>query len=259
MPTIGLVIPTLGKRLDYLSQTIESAAKFGRVHIILVTPPEMIDSLRQYSEQIQIVAENSNGLPAAINLGFEKLPEGIEYISWIGDDDLLTPNAGAVSLTFLDADPACVMTFGICNYINEKGELIGQNKIGQVSVPILRFGPDLIPQPGSIFRREIFNNVGGINEQFNLAFDFELFIKLSKVGRIKFLNLEVASFRWHNDSKSVQMRRKSVLEASKVRRIHLPLFLKPVSFFWEVPVMVATYFAGNVVSYKSKRLVRAKN
>lgn len=252
-PKIGIVIPTLGNREDYLAECIRSARGFGNVYLIIVTPPELVEKLSYLSGVDEIIPEIVAGLPAAINWGLQNIPESIEYVGWIGDDDLLISGAGTKSVEHLDKNLNSVMTFGICRYINENGDLIGLNDFGQLAVPLLRIGPDLIPQPGSIFRREIFDKVGQIDTRFQLAFDFDLFIRLSKVGKIKFMNFEVASFRWHSDSKSVAARKKSVLEASKVRRIHLPVLLKPVSIFWELPVIAATFLAGKWVSVQSRR------
>lgn len=250
---VGIVIPTLGQREDYLLKSIKSARDFGDVYLIVVTPPELVEKLSYLLGVDQIIPEISAGLPSAINWGLQNLPKSIKYIGWIGDDDLLASGAGIKSAEYLDQNLNSVMTFGICRYINQNGDSIGLNDFGQLAVPLLRIGPDLIPQPGSLFRREIFDKVGQIDARFQFAFDFDLFIRLSKVGKIKFLNFEVASFRWHSDSKSVAARKKSVLEASKVRRAHLPSLLKPLSIFWELPVIAATFLAGKWVSVKSRR------
>jgi glycosyltransferase involved in cell wall biosynthesis len=252
---IGLIIPTLGQREDYLLECIKSAKKFGDVYLIVVTPPELAKKLSNLPGVDRVIPEISAGLPSALNWGFQNIPKNIEYIGWIGDDDLLASGAGTKSAEYLNQNFNTVMTYGICRYINQNGDLIGVNDFGQLAVPLLRVGPDLIPQPGSIFRREIFDRIGQIDIRFQLAFDFDLFIRLSKAGKIKFMNFEVASFRWHSDSKSVAARTRSVLEASKVRRVHLPALVRPLSIFWELPVIAATYLAGRWVSVKSRTLL----
>jgi glycosyltransferase involved in cell wall biosynthesis len=253
---IGIVIPTLGERQEYLKETIRSSKKYGDVHLLIVAPQEAIHSLKNLKGVDQIIPEEQRGLPAAINWGFRNLPQEIQYIGWIGDDDLLAPDAGKKSAEFLNNNLGFVMTFGQCRYVNGIGKTIGMSAFGQYAVPLLRFGPDLIPQPGSIFRRDVFTKVGEIDTEFKLAFDFELFIRLSKVGKIKAMSHEVGSFRWHGDSKSVKTRKQSVIEASRVRRKHLPIILKPIAFFWEVPVVLATYCAGVLVTYKSQNSVK---
>lgn len=257
-PIIGIVIPTLGLRQDYLNECIQSARDFGEVYLIVVTPISSLKKSSYFSDADKVICEIDSGLPAAINWGFSNLPESIKYISWIGDDDLLASGAGKKSVEYLEKNENSVMTFGICRYINQNGDLIGLNDFGQLAVPLLRVGPDLIPQPGSIFRREIFNKIGQINTRYRFAFDFDLFIRFSKIGKIKYMNFEVASFRWHSDSKSVATRTKSVLEASEVRRAHLPVPLKLFSVIWELPVIIATFLAGKWVSVKSRRSLKGK-
>jgi len=255
---IGIIIPTLGERHDYLKETIRSSKEFGDVHLIIVAPKESVNLLQTLKSVDQIIPENQPGLPSAINWGFQNLPQEIQYIGWIGDDDLLAPGGGKKSVQFLNDNLGYVMTFGQCRYINGVGKTIGMNAFGQLAVPLLRFGPDLIPQPGSIFRRDIFIKVGEINTEFKLAFDCDLFIRLSKAGKIKAMNYEVGSFRWHSDSKSVKARKQSVLEASRVRIKHLPIILKPIAFFWEIPAVLATYYAGVVVTCKSRYSVKRR-
>jgi GT2 family glycosyltransferase len=126
--------------------------------------------------------------------------------------------------------------------------VIFTNKSGKYAVPLMRFGPQLIPQPGSLFRRDAYEKIGGLNSEFKWAFDLELLIRLSEVGRFKFLNQTLASFRWHEDSLSVGGRDGSVREASRIRKQFLPTWLKPVSELWELPMRSAIKYAGTKVS-----------
>jgi hypothetical protein len=147
------------------------------------------------------------------------------------------------------------MAFGSCDYIDGEGQIIWTNGSGKWAVPLLRFGPDLIPQPGALFRRPAFEKVGGLNTDLGWAFDFDLFIKFSKVGKLRYINQPLAKFRWHPESLSVEHRKKSVSEASQVRVSHLPTLLIPVAFLWEYPVRQATLIAGRRVTARAKRRV----
>jgi hypothetical protein len=156
------------------------------VFIALVTPSDSADQLSHIAGVDCVIVEKEPGLASAINLGVNLMPNEIEYVGWIGDDDLLAIGSGKVSSAFLDDNPEYVMTFGMCRYISKSGSAIGFNKSGQWAVPLLRFGPDLIPQPGSIYRRITFNEIGQLDVRFGFAFDFDLFIRLSKAGRLKY-------------------------------------------------------------------------
>ena len=244
----GIVVPTLGLRSEYLEQCLRSIRGAGDCHICIVAPQD-IDLSKMASAGLldQRVDDLGEGLAKAIDLGLRSLPRSIKYINWLGDDDLLAPLSLNVASQFLDADPDAIMVFGSCDYINSEGKVLWKNVSGKWAIPLLRFGPCLIPQPGGLFRAEAYERVGGLRSDFKWAFDFELFIRFSKIGSIRYISQTLASFRWHTDSLSVGGRHGSVLEASKARSIHLPVILRTFSFIWEFPVRFITKYAGKFI------------
>lgn len=257
-PKVGIVVPTLGKRPEYLRQCLESIRSAGDAHILLVAP----ESFKAETELPlglfdQVVTDPGTGLSEAINLGVANLPVSVQLVNWLGDDDLLTEGSITNTARELEAFNDVVMVFGSCDYIDAAGRVVWKNKSGQWAVPLLRFGPDLIPQPGALFIRSAFDKVGALKPTYDWAFDFDLFIELSKLGKLKFVNQTLAQFRWHPESLSVEFRKKSVGEASEVRVSHLPNYLKPISFLWEYPVRQATLIAGRRLSAKAK--LKARN
>jgi GT2 family glycosyltransferase len=253
-PKIGLVVPTLGTRPKYLMQSLQSIRDAGEAFILLIAPHRS-DTKSPFEKGLidAFVLDPGNGLPSAINAGVANLPREVEFINWLGDDDLLTRNSLTDAAAALDADTNTAMVFGSCEYMDSEGNPIWKNKSGQWAVPLMRVGPDLIPQPGALFRRSVFDIVGGLDPTYKWAFDFDLFLKMSKKGQIVFLNQTVAKFRWHPESLSVEHRRSSALEASKVRISHLPRFVRPFSIIWEWPVRFATLIAGERVTALAKK------
>ena len=251
---VGIVVPTLGNRPSYLKQSLESIQAAGTAHICLVAPKEF-DCQELISRGLihQFLVDPGAGLAAAINMGFSKLPKEIEYINWLGDDDFLVPDSISDAADALDADPTAVLVYGSCEYVNPSGEMVWVNKSGQWASKILSFGPDLIPQPGALFRRKAFEEVGQLSNSYKWAFDFDLLLRLKKIGKLRFINKNLASFRWHPESLSVEYRKDSVNEASKVRVSHLPQALRTISFFWEYPVQIATLLAGDRLTSKVNR------
>jgi len=254
---VGIVVPTLGKRPVYLSQCLESIRIAGDAYVCLVAPPAFDGGELMNAGLVdQIVEDSKLGLSQAINFGISQLPNEIEYINWLGDDDLLSAGSLNATISVLDSEPKTVLVFGSCDYIDQSGNKIWANKSGQWASALLHFGPDLIPQPGALFRRSAFEQVGGLSNSFDWAFDFDLLLKLKNLGKLRFTNKTLASFRWHPESLSVEHRGMSIAEASQVRISHLPKFLLPISQLWEYPVKKATMFAGNQVTQKAKRLTQ---
>jgi GT2 family glycosyltransferase len=251
---IGLVVPTLGTRPEYLIQCLESIRGSGPAFVLLVAPEEFNSEVLFENRLIDArVSDPGQGLPAAINAGIASLPREVEFVNWLGDDDLLTRNSLIEVGAVLDADTNAAMVFGSCEYIDSEVNPIWTNKSGQWAAQLMRLGPDLVPQPGALFRRSDFDSVGGLDTQYKWAFDYDLFLKFSKRAQLKFLNQTVAQFRWHPASLSVKDRESSASEASIVRVSHLPIILRLLSPLWDLPVRVATLVAGAWVSKLAKK------
>lgn len=254
---VGIVVPTLGTRPELLQDCLQSIRQAGKAHICVVAPAEFDGTDLQQNGLIdQIGIDPNGGLAEAINYGISLLPVEIKYVNWLGDDDLLAPGALDQAEQALTSNSNITMVFGSCDYIDSGSQVIFTNKSGKWAVPLLRFGPDLVPQPGSLFRRSAFIKVNGLDTKLKWAFDLDLFIKLSTIGDINFIDKKLASFRWHPESLSVEFRSKSAQEASMVRKKYLPIWLRPISFIWENPVRLATVYAGVRVTARAKGRAR---
>ncbi len=245
MTKIGIVVPTIGGRPEYLPLALKSIREAGDAYILLVGNADFNPTPLKNSGLIdEYLCEVETGLAAKINFGFRSLPDSVEFINWLGDDDLLEPDSLRLAATILEGDSRVAFVYGGCEYIDHLGRPIWLQKSGAWAVPLLRFGPQLVPHPGSLYRRTAFDAIGGLDTKYGWAFDFKLFLGLSKIGKAVFVNKTLAKFRWHPGSLSVGRRRESVKEASRVRVENLPNWLKPISPVWEWPVMQATYWAG---------------
>jgi glycosyltransferase involved in cell wall biosynthesis len=255
---VGIVVPTLGQRPEYLDQSlnsIQNAVNDGNLPFVVLVAPSSFDASKYLAEgKVNLtIQDNGLGLADAINSGFSAMPSQIEYMNWLGDDDMLSPGSLSITSSYLDRNPRSVLVFGSCDYIDRDGNLVWKNSSGPHAVPLLRFGPDLIPQPGALFRKNSFWDVRGLDTKYAWAFDFDLFIKLSKIGKLSYLKSTLSSFRWHPESLSVEHRRQSVGEASAVRVSHLPKIIQPLSILWEFTVREATLIAGNKVTARAKK------
>lgn len=253
IPKTGIVVPTLGTRPEFLDQCLRSIRTAGECFVLVVVP-KGTNLSRHISAGLidKVVDDQGNGLAAAINHGIGELPKEIRYVNWLGDDDQLVENTIKNCESALEFESSATFTFGGCEYISDDGDILWVNKSGNWAPTLLRFGPDLIPQPGALIRREAFNSVGGLNPDYKFAFDLDLFIKLTKLGKAKFQRATLARFRWHQQSLSVAERRKAVVEASSIRVSYLPIWLRPFSIIWETGVRWLTYRAARIVERKLK-------
>ncbi len=253
-PQVGIVVPTTGSRPEYLPQALLSIKEAGEAYVILVGKQGMDASKLLEANLIdEYLDEPGNGVVSAINLGIRSMPQNVEFVNWLGDDDLLVSGSIDSALERISQPDAPALVFGGCTYIDHLGREIFTNKSGPWAPVLMKCGPQLIPQPGALLRRDLFEKVGGLDTKLGWAFDFDLFLSLSKIGKVAFVPKVLSKFRWHPGSLSVSRRRESVNEASAVRKAHLPKTVKAISEIWEWPVRQATYFAGMRVSKKIKK------
>jgi GT2 family glycosyltransferase len=249
MPTVGVVVPTIGERPQYLESTLKSIREAGECFIVLVGRKGFDASSYQKAGLVDLyIDEVETSVPNKINQGFRALPENIEYITWIGDDDLLSTGAVGVAVQALEKPEKPVLVYGHCQYIDSDGKNVLVKRSGRWAVPLLRFGPQLIPQPSAFFRRDGFEKVGGLSDKFKFAFDFDLFLKLTNLGKAVFIDQILSSHRWHATSLTYSRRWESVREASKVRVSNLVPAIRLFSFVWELPIQLVTYLAGTLLS-----------
>lgn len=252
-PQVGVVVPTLFTRDEYLEECIQSLRQSGHVFILLMGPK--VGNWKHFTELVDDFLEEpkSGGLAEKLTVAIRSLPETVAYVSWLGDDDILEPGSMVDASQALEDNPRIAFVYGGCSYIDGSGRQIGHNPSGNWAALVMEFGPFLIPQPGSLIRRTHFEEVGGLSPCFHLAFDYDLVLRLKKVGGLKHLRRNQARYRWHGEALSVHSRRKSVQEAARarlsnsigIRRIIVGL-LNPIVAF-------ATLIAGALVSHRSIR------
>lgn len=256
-PHVGVVVPTMGRRSEFLLASLNSIRSAGPAYIIVVAPNTV--NLAEIEARMlvdEIVEDPMRGLAAAINSGMSSFPPSLKYVTWLGDDDLLSVDSLQRSLHILETTPSVGFVYGMCEYIDSEGQPLFVSRSGRWAMKLLRYGPQLVPQPGLVMRRVLFEEVGRLNERLAWAFDLELLLKMSRVCDFQYLPEVQSRFRWHSESLSVGSRAGSVAEASRVRREALSVPARLMSPLWEGPLKRLIYLAGRVVGLKVRRSSR---
>ena len=248
---VAVVVPTLGTRNEYLSECLASLER-EKVFIAVIGPADLPQSV-DVSKADLVIDDNGASLPEAINKGMRAVPESIEYVSWLGDDDTLLPGAVETQIQILDSDTRVVATFGRCQYVDSEGNKLFLQKSGQFAVKLLDWGPNLIPQPGGLFRLSAWEKLKGLDPFFTQAFDTDLFLRMKKLGDIRCIAKTLANYRWHEGALSVGNRWRSIKESSLARKKYAGgnLLNSPL-VDWSV--RLSTLAAGKLLSMRLKGL-----
>ncbi len=201
-PLVSVVTPTFNMG-DRLAACVDSVAAQSYPHVEHVvvdggSADGTVDYLRS-QPSLRWISEPDRGQSDAINKGFA-VATG-EVLTWLNADDLLRPEAVQTVVDALRANPGAGWVYGDLEIVRGAERWITRPppRIGPAT---LRRG-NVIYQPGTFFTAEALRQVGGIDEEFHLAMDFDLWLRFVHAGiRAVYVPVPLATFEVHEQSKT---------------------------------------------------------
>lgn len=226
MPAVSIVMPSFNQR-RYLQVAIDSILSQSCDAEVIVmdggSTDGSVDVLKSYGTQIRYVSEPDRGQSDALNKGLS-LATG-DVVGWLNSDDVYKPQAfHAVLDVFKDAQTHWV--FGKVDVINEEGAEIRKwitwlknRRLARLTFnKLLR--ANWISQMGVFWRREFLTSLGGVEQNYHLAMDYDLWLRFWKKAPGVFLDKTIASFRIYESSKSGTQYLQQLQEAFHIARTH---------------------------------------
>lgn len=204
-PTPGLVsviIPCYGQA-HYLGEAIESvlAQTYPRIEIIVIddgSPDDTSEVAARYPG-VRCIRQQNQGLSAARNAGINASRGS--YLAFLDADDRLVPAGIQAGIECLDAHPACAFAWGHHRYIRADGSVRSQHSqpgMGDDAYCAL-LEVNLIGMCATVlYRREIFEEVGGFRTDLRSCEDHELYLRIARGHVIARHDRLVAEYRWHD-------------------------------------------------------------
>jgi O-antigen/teichoic acid export membrane protein len=212
-----MVVPTLGQRPEWIRQSVESVRAQGpHCALVLVAPSSADLSFLELAAGERVVVCDLAGVPAALNAVWKMHAADYEFLTWLGDDDLLAPGAIESAAGVLRSHPLAAAVYGQVRYITSSGATWYTSHPTRLAASYLRWGKNFVPQPGSLIRRSAAAEVGWLNESLRNSFDQDLFTRLNRIGAIRYLPRILASYRVH--PASITATKGSADESEMVRR-----------------------------------------
>jgi glycosyltransferase involved in cell wall biosynthesis len=206
LPLVSIITPSFNQA-DYLEETIKSVLEqdYPRIEYLIMdggSTDGSVDIIKKHQDKIQFwVSEQDKGQTDAINKGFNRATGDI--LAWLNSDDTYNPKAVGEAVKFLMDNPDVAMVYADCNFIDERGNVIGKFASRQTDYQKLRRGYVHIPQQTMFFRAKYWKEVGPLDPSFYFAMDYDLWVRIAKRAPIQYLPGRTwANFRIHTSSKT---------------------------------------------------------
>lgn len=205
-PVISVVTPSFNQG-RFLEQTIKSVLDqdYPRLEYAVQdggSKDESVAVMEKYRHRlVHAESRKDNGQAHAVNLGFARAARG-EIMAYLNSDDLLLPGSLNYVAAYFARNPDVDVVYGHRIIIDPDGREVGRWVLPGHSDRMLVWA-DYVPQETMFWRRRIWDKVGGIDESFRFALDWDLLLRFREAGA-KFVRLPrfLGAFRVHATQKT---------------------------------------------------------
>lgn len=169
--------------------------------------------------RLRIIPNEANsGLAYSLNKGID-FARGA-YIARMDADDISLPTRLAAQVAFLDAHPDCCLCGGaLMTFSTEGAGVLWQPPLAHDDILSSMIFESVIYHPTVMMRGETLNRYGlRYAENFRVAQDYELWIRLAEVGKLANLPEVLLHYRLHVGSASSHHGQEQIKAANHVRR-----------------------------------------
>jgi glycosyltransferase involved in cell wall biosynthesis len=222
-PTFAIVSPSLDNA-NFIKATIDSVVSqnYPSLNYYIqdaASSDGTVEVLRGYGDRIGWESTPDRGQAHALNVAFGKIRGDI--MGYLNSDDLLMPGTLAYVAQAFAADPQLDVVYGHRICINEDGNEIGRWVLPQHDPVAIKWF-DFIPQETMFWRRRVWDELGGFDESFEFALDWDFILRAhAKNRRFARLPRFLGCFRAHDAQKTTRLFEVAQQESERLRRIHL--------------------------------------
>jgi len=225
LPLVTVVTPCLNMG-GFIARTLESVLSqdYPNLEYIVVdggSTDGTIDVIRAFQEKyphrLHLISEADGGTAEALQKGLQLAAGGV--FAYLNADDTYFPGAIRTAVHWLNERPAAAAVYGNAYWIDAKGNRIANYPTETFDRETLR-EHCYICQPACFIRTAVLREAGGFDTRFEVAFDYELWLRLSRQHTFHRIDALLANSRMHKANKTFQQRTTGFEEANRALREH---------------------------------------
>jgi glycosyltransferase involved in cell wall biosynthesis len=238
LPRISVVTPSYNQA-RFLGETLASvhSQNYPNLQHIVIDGGSTDGSqeiIRSYADRLDHwVSEPDQGQTHALVKGFAHA-DG-EVLCWLNSDDLFEPGALHQVGEFFRSNPEARAVYGDALLVDIAGQPLNLKREHPFSRFIWLYDYNYLPQPSTFWRRDLYEEVGGLDPSFDLAMDADLWIRFAEVTRLHHCPRVWSRMRLYAEQKNQRLRAASDLEDARIRS----RYIRPWPHWSRRPMRVA--------------------
>jgi glycosyltransferase involved in cell wall biosynthesis len=252
---IGVVLPVYNQKPQYIFECIKSleSQKFRQFQLVIVIDganAETVESVREASKMLTIPYEiilrsENKGIAYSLNQGFSHLHD-CRFLTWVSSDNRHDPDfLQTLYDQLVNAPEETVLVYSLFKLIDQHGKNMWTDKIRlkKQSKFMSRNKADILQEnfigASFLFKQSAFVQAGGYDSKFEKVEDYEFWIRLLRVGEIKFVPHLLMEYRLNGEHSYTtitppeDIRLKSVAASNynQMKQGNLPKVTVMISFY----------------------------
>ncbi|HEY5586304.1 MAG TPA: glycosyltransferase [Ruminiclostridium sp.] len=272
-PKVSIIIPVFNGA-NYMREAIDSALlqTYNNIEVLVINDGSndegATDTIaRSYGDKIRYFCKENGGVATSLNLGIEKM-EG-EYFSWLSHDDLYKPEKVEKQIAHLQSLEHNTILYSGYELMDESSktyatidhsEIYLQKKLDVSLFPVLR---GLANGCTMLIHKSHFDRVGYFDPSLPTTQDYELWFKMFRDAKVRYLSDINVKMRQHRDQGSKVIgghieecnrlwisfiNRLTVLEMCQMEDTPQLFLLKTLKFLENSPYVAATEYCKRITS-----------
>ena len=255
-PLVSVVVASYNQS-QFIQETIDSILNqdYPALELIVVddgSTDGTAEILQGYASdrRVKVIYQENSGQTVAKNRGCKEASG--KYIAFCDSDDYWLPGKLTDQVACAEADGNIAVVYGESAWINERGETIPRYRTprhsGRITAQLLF--ENFVTFPTVMVRRDVFEEVGGFDEQLTMSIDYDLWLRISVGHDFLYVPKDYACYRIWGGQMSRRMDERLENAIKLLERFHQD---NPRAVSWLVKRKAEAY------TYVTRALWRARN